>query len=127
MTASLIQNPNSLLPQMEPTPTHEFSEIDIKCMLVAIAEGEKGRFTAPPNPWVGCVIADDFGNIKGKGYHVRAGEDHAEVAALKDAMPLGHKLVKTESDPHGFNNCCKNLTAYFFFGFFHFASFNTRF
>ncbi len=37
-----------------------------------------------PNPKVGAVIVKD-GKIIGKGYHKKAGEDHAEIAALKAA------------------------------------------
>ena len=55
------------------------SEFDTKCMLAAVEEGEKGRRTAAPNPWVGCVIADDFGRNLANGYHKRAGTDRADV------------------------------------------------
>lgn len=50
----------------------------------AIALGEKGRITAPPNPWVGCVIVKE-GEIIAEGYHVRPGEAHAEKKALENA------------------------------------------
>jgi diaminohydroxyphosphoribosylaminopyrimidine deaminase/5-amino-6-(5-phosphoribosylamino)uracil reductase len=55
--------------------------IDTELMARAIAVSERGRRTAPPNPWVGCVVARD-GTIVGEGFHVRRGEAHAEVAAL---------------------------------------------
>lgn len=50
----------------------------------AIQLGEKGRITAPPNPWVGCVIVKE-GDIVGEGYHVAPGKPHAEIVALEQA------------------------------------------
>ena len=41
-------------------------------------------FTTKPNPRVGCVIARK-NKIIGEGWHVRAGQDHAEIAALTAA------------------------------------------
>ena len=43
---------------------------------------ERGRYTVAPNPLVGSVVVRN-GNVIGEGWHTRAGEDHAEVAALK--------------------------------------------
>lgn len=45
---------------------------------------ERGRYTVAPNPLVGAVVARG-GIVVGEGWHSRAGEDHAEVGALKDA------------------------------------------
>ncbi len=53
-------------------------------MRAAIREGEKGRNTAPPNPWVGCVLVKN-GKIVGSGFHAKAGSAHAEVMALSEA------------------------------------------
>jgi len=50
----------------------------------AIALGERGRCTAPPNPWVGCVLSKGK-EIVAVGYHEKAGLPHAEVNALKAA------------------------------------------
>ena len=50
----------------------------------AIELAEGGRFTCAPNPPVGCVIVKN-GRIIGRGFHVRPGEGHAEVNALRDA------------------------------------------
>ena len=54
---------------------------DEEYMCRAIDLSELGRNTAPPNPWVGCVIVKD-GEVIGEGYHVRPGEPHAEVNAI---------------------------------------------
>ncbi|MCB1180961.1 MAG: bifunctional diaminohydroxyphosphoribosylaminopyrimidine deaminase/5-amino-6-(5-phosphoribosylamino)uracil reductase RibD [Chlamydiia bacterium] len=50
----------------------------------AIKEGEKGRATAPPNPWVGCLIVKE-GEVLGKGFHEAPGQPHAERIALQQA------------------------------------------
>ena len=57
---------------------------DEAAMAEALALGERGRLTAPPNPWVGCVVTAD-GQVIGRGFHRRAGEPHAEVHALREA------------------------------------------
>ncbi len=57
---------------------------DAYYMRLAIKEGEKGRVTAPPNPWVGCVIVKDD-KILGMGYHRKAGSPHAEVNAINSS------------------------------------------
>ncbi len=57
------------------------AEQDRGFMLEAVAEAEHGRYSAAPNPAVGCVLVRD-GAIIARGFHARAGEAHAEVAAL---------------------------------------------
>jgi diaminohydroxyphosphoribosylaminopyrimidine deaminase / 5-amino-6-(5-phosphoribosylamino)uracil reductase len=51
----------------------------------AVELGEQGRRSAPPNPWVGCVVVDAHGEIAGTGFHDGPGLPHAEVAALAAA------------------------------------------
>jgi diaminohydroxyphosphoribosylaminopyrimidine deaminase/5-amino-6-(5-phosphoribosylamino)uracil reductase len=51
----------------------------------AVELGEQGRRSAPPNPWVGCVVVDAHGEIAGTGFHEGPGLPHAEVAALAAA------------------------------------------
>jgi diaminohydroxyphosphoribosylaminopyrimidine deaminase/5-amino-6-(5-phosphoribosylamino)uracil reductase len=50
-------------------------------MARAIQLAERGLYTVKPNPRVGCVLVKD-GNILAEGWHVRAGQGHAEVEAL---------------------------------------------
>ncbi|HEV7535106.1 MAG TPA: bifunctional diaminohydroxyphosphoribosylaminopyrimidine deaminase/5-amino-6-(5-phosphoribosylamino)uracil reductase RibD [Acidimicrobiia bacterium] len=58
---------------------------DEAAMAEAVAQGERGRLTAAPNPWVGCVVVAPDGQVVGRGFHERAGEPHAEVHALREA------------------------------------------
>ncbi|MDP8986176.1 MAG: bifunctional diaminohydroxyphosphoribosylaminopyrimidine deaminase/5-amino-6-(5-phosphoribosylamino)uracil reductase RibD [Pseudomonadota bacterium] len=53
-------------------------------MARALELAGRGLYTTHPNPRVGCVVARD-GQIIGEGWHVRAGEPHAEVLALRGA------------------------------------------
>src|SRR5437773_2107812 len=55
----------------------------------ALALAERGLYTATPNPRVGCVVVKD-GAVIGEGFHVRAGEPHAEINALAQAREHGH-------------------------------------
>jgi diaminohydroxyphosphoribosylaminopyrimidine deaminase/5-amino-6-(5-phosphoribosylamino)uracil reductase len=50
----------------------------------ALELAARGLYTTDPNPRVGCVIATAEG-VVGEGWHVRAGEAHAEVNALRAA------------------------------------------
>jgi len=51
-------------------------------MARALVLARKGRYTTQPNPRVGCVLVKQ-GKIIAEGWHVRAGQGHAEVEALK--------------------------------------------
>jgi len=59
----------------------ESAPLDRQFMTRALELAEKGRFTAQPNPVVGCVLAVG-GAMVGEGFHVRSGENHAEINAL---------------------------------------------
>jgi diaminohydroxyphosphoribosylaminopyrimidine deaminase/5-amino-6-(5-phosphoribosylamino)uracil reductase len=48
-------------------------------------------YTTDPNPRVGCVLVKN-GEVIGEGFTQPAGQDHAEVRALKDARSRGHDL-----------------------------------
>ncbi|MBD3426071.1 MAG: bifunctional diaminohydroxyphosphoribosylaminopyrimidine deaminase/5-amino-6-(5-phosphoribosylamino)uracil reductase RibD [Candidatus Omnitrophica bacterium] len=58
--------------------------LEIKYMQMALRLAKKGEGRTYPNPMVGAVIVRD-GKIVGRGYHKKAGEDHAEITALKEA------------------------------------------
>jgi diaminohydroxyphosphoribosylaminopyrimidine deaminase/5-amino-6-(5-phosphoribosylamino)uracil reductase len=60
------------------------TDFDRFAMNRALALAARGLETTHPNPRVGCVIAQGQ-QIVGEGWHERAGEAHAEVAALKAA------------------------------------------
>ncbi|MEN8259612.1 MAG: bifunctional diaminohydroxyphosphoribosylaminopyrimidine deaminase/5-amino-6-(5-phosphoribosylamino)uracil reductase RibD [Pseudomonadota bacterium] len=59
-------------------------EIETYYMARAIRLAGRGRYTTDPNPRVGCVLVRE-GKIVGEGWHRRAGEDHAEIEALRNA------------------------------------------
>lgn len=63
-----------------------FSAFDHHAMARALALAERGLETTHPNPRVGCLIARGE-QIIAEGWHVRAGEPHAEVHALRAAGP----------------------------------------
>jgi diaminohydroxyphosphoribosylaminopyrimidine deaminase/5-amino-6-(5-phosphoribosylamino)uracil reductase len=70
-----------------------FSETDFLHMQRALALAARGMYTTTPNPRVGCVLVKG-GAVIGEGHTQPAGQDHAEVRALKDARARGH-------DPRG--------------------------
>jgi len=67
----------------------EFSAKDREHMARALVLAARGLYTTTPNPRVGGVIVKD-GRVIGEGFHVRAGEPHAEVNALADARVRGN-------------------------------------
>jgi diaminohydroxyphosphoribosylaminopyrimidine deaminase/5-amino-6-(5-phosphoribosylamino)uracil reductase len=68
--------------------THpEQGVLDAHYMARALELARKGLYSTHPNPRVGCVVVRD-GQVVGEGWHVRAGEPHAEVHALRQAGEL---------------------------------------
>ncbi len=61
-----------------------FSADDHKYMTRALRLAEQGLYTTMPNPRVGCVIVKNR-QILGEGAHLKAGEPHAEIHALRQA------------------------------------------
>ena len=66
------------------TTSPEQTILDAHYMARALELARKGHYTTHPNPRVGCVIVSG-GQIVGEGWHVRTGEPHAEVHALRAA------------------------------------------
>jgi len=60
------------------------NKTDKHYMSLALDLAEKGRGQSSPNPMVGAIIVRNS-QIVGKGYHRKAGSEHAEVIALREA------------------------------------------
>jgi len=68
------------------------NEHDTVLMDRALQLAEGARWHCPPNPAVGCVIADRHGKVLGQGRTQAAGQAHAEIMALRDAAAQGHEV-----------------------------------
>ena len=53
----------------------------------------QGQQSAPPNPMVGAVIVHQD-RIIGEGYHIRCGEAHAEVNAVRSVAEADRPLLR---------------------------------
>ncbi|QJC36768.1 bifunctional diaminohydroxyphosphoribosylaminopyrimidine deaminase/5-amino-6-(5-phosphoribosylamino)uracil reductase RibD [Enterobacteriaceae endosymbiont of Donacia vulgaris] len=87
--------------------------IDKFYMMHAIKLAKLGIFTTTPNPNVGCIIVNNK-KIVGKGYHLKAGQTHAEINALKMAGQYAKgATVYITLEPCNYKNltpsCCKAL------------------
>ncbi|ARN74410.1 bifunctional diaminohydroxyphosphoribosylaminopyrimidine deaminase/5-amino-6-(5-phosphoribosylamino)uracil reductase RibD [Oceanicoccus sagamiensis] len=83
-------------------------------MQLAIDLAQRGLYTTSPNPRVGCVLVRD-GDMIGSGYHVRAGEGHAEVNAIADAGDAAGATAYVTLEPCSHTGktppCCAALIA----------------
>ena len=61
-------------------------------MREALNEAARGRFIAPPNPAVGCVLVRD-GTVFARGFTHAPGSAHAEVDAVRNAKAAGLSVV----------------------------------
>lgn len=59
-------------------------------MARALQLAQGALYHTSPNPRVGCIIVDASGQILGKGQTQVAGQAHAEVMAIRDAIAKGH-------------------------------------
>lgn len=55
---------------------------------MALLEGEKAHFIAPPNPAVGCILVKDGKEIA-RGHTQAPGSNHAEIEAIEAAKRVG--------------------------------------
>jgi diaminohydroxyphosphoribosylaminopyrimidine deaminase/5-amino-6-(5-phosphoribosylamino)uracil reductase len=69
---------------MSETTRTAFDAADSRFMARALQLAWRGRYTAHPNPRVGCVLVKK-GKIVGEGWHRKTGEAHAETNALAEA------------------------------------------
>src|ERR1700677_1584984 len=67
-----------------PADSSDQEATDHACMTRALELAARGLYTTDPNPRVGCVLVRGNQTL-GEGWHERAGEAHAEVAALESA------------------------------------------
>jgi diaminohydroxyphosphoribosylaminopyrimidine deaminase / 5-amino-6-(5-phosphoribosylamino)uracil reductase len=83
---------------------------DVSAMRLALELARNGR--PRPNPHVGAVVVRD-GRVVGRGHHERAGMDHAELAAIKDAGALaeGATVIVTlePCNHHGRTGPCTEI------------------
>ncbi len=68
-----------------------FDKTDEDYMNEALELAKNGLYTTLPNPSVGCILVKN-NKIIGKGWHHRAGEPHAEVMALRNALENGNEI-----------------------------------
>lgn len=74
-------------------------------MSKAIQLAKKGLYTCNPNPRVGCVLFND-GLVIGEGWHARAGEEHAEIMALRSARENNPNYIAGSTAYVTLEPCC---------------------
>lgn len=88
-------------------------------MRLAIQDAELARGSTGNNPWVGCAIVSPQGELLGRGHTLGLGEDHAEIAAARDAqergLPLVNSTLYSTLEPCSFHGrtpaCAKSIAA----------------
>ena len=76
-----------------------FTVSDRRFMKKALEMAEKGRGHTAPNPMVGAVIVKN-GRVISEGYHRKAGEDHAEIDAIKKSrIPVKGSTMYVSLEP----------------------------
>jgi len=88
-----------------PPPSDKNETPDQRWMHLALDQAHRGVGLTSPNPPVGAVIVAQ-GKVIGQGYHRKAGEAHAEVAAIRDAQQFNPKLLPGATIFVTFEPCC---------------------
>ncbi len=65
------------------------ADMDTRFMRLALRLAQRARGCTTPNPMVGAVLVKR-GETIGQGWHRKAGEPHAEIEALRDAVRRGN-------------------------------------
>ena len=81
----------------DPEAASEASPPESAWMARALELAERGLYTTDPNPRVGCVLVDASGRVIGEGRTQAAGQPHAEIMALRDAVRLACCLARSAS------------------------------
>lgn len=71
---------------------------DYQFMSRAIQLAKRGRYTCEPNPRVGCVITKNNQSLA-EGWHIVAGEGHAEINALNQCDDASDTTVYITLEP----------------------------
>lgn len=90
--------------------THSHTQQDAVYMARALNLAKNGLYTTSPNPRVGCVLVKN-GQIIAEGWHIRAGQGHAEVEALKQTSDAEDATAYVTLEPcshHGRTPPCCN-------------------
>lgn len=74
-----MNQPNFAVTRLSPIKAE-----DAYFMNLALEQAKQGECTTRPNPAVGCVLVQN-GQVIASGFHQKAGQAHAEVAALQYA------------------------------------------
>jgi diaminohydroxyphosphoribosylaminopyrimidine deaminase/5-amino-6-(5-phosphoribosylamino)uracil reductase len=76
-------------------------------MRIAIEVADKARGATGDNPWVGCAIVSDSGELLAVGHTQGPGEDHAEIVAMqlarKDGFDLSQTVLYSTLEPCSFH------------------------
>ena len=67
--------------------------LGIYLIRAALQLAVNGRYISPPNPSVGCLLANAEGTVIGQGHTQHTGGAHAEMMALRDAASRGNSVI----------------------------------